>query len=69
MNFSDTIHIEVHALRIVVTKPTAFEQKMSRIVAEEYASECKECKHKAEQYKYQQIVPTKKGFMEGLFGQ
>lgn len=64
----DTLHIHIHALRMQEKyQPTRFEWNMNKIISEAYASECEECKLKAEMLKYQQ-PPEKTGFLANLIG-
>jgi len=43
----DSIHINIHALRLMKGyKPSDFEIRINRMIAERYASNCKECRER-----------------------
>ena len=66
--FLDLIHIKVHALRMLKDyKPSQFEIDVNKMIAELYASECKECKEKEVQLKYAPQEAKKDSFLGGLF--
>lgn len=69
IDFIDHLHIEIHALRMIPNyKPSNFEIKISRMVAELYEADCKECKEKLIQYKYQpQSQQSQGGFLRNMF--
>jgi len=63
----DAIHLNIHALRLIPKyKPSEFEFKVSKMIAEKYAGRCKECREKFEQYKNAKPVEKKAGFMGRL---
>lgn len=70
IDFADALHIEVHALRLNPPgKVSPFEFKVNKMIAELYADDCKECKEKTIQYKYQPqpVQASQGGFLRGLF--
>jgi len=63
----EAIHLEIHALRLISGyKPSIFEFKVSKMIAERFAFKCKECKDKLEQYKTVKQVEKKPGIMGRL---
>lgn len=67
--FKEKIHIEIHALRLIPNyKPSIFEQKLNRLIAEEFKDKCSECKEKFDRLKYQTMQEQKKGFLSEVFG-
>jgi len=48
----DSIHIEIHAIRLIDGyKPSKFEQKLNKLIAEEYSNNCKDCKERLDKLK------------------
>ncbi len=63
----DWLHIKIHALRMMEKyAPSIFEQQLNKLIAEEFANSCAECKDKVHELKYKPIE-QKKGFMAGIF--
>lgn len=63
----EQIHINVHAIRLIPNyKPSNFEFKVARLIAEKFAATCAECKAKHEQYKNQPEVKKAPGVMSRL---
>lgn len=45
----DLMHTNIHALRMIKGyKPSEFELRMNKLIAEHYASGCKECKERVD---------------------
>lgn len=67
--FADYIHTLIHSLRLIPNyKPTNFEFQISKMTSDTFATECDECKAKAEYYKYHPVENNSGGFLKGLFG-
>jgi hypothetical protein len=55
----DSIHINIHALRLLKGyKPSDFEIRTNRLIAERYSSTCKECKDRVAGHQAPTTQPT-----------
>jgi len=54
--FSDNIHMEIHAVRRIQNyKASPMESNVSKFVIERFKDECKECREVGEKKKYNQL--------------